>query len=276
MRLSRRRVLAGMAALATLGLDSVATAADRLGRFTAPAAGNAVAAHDALDDLLGRYVHGAPDGINRVDYSRWQRTSADRQALDGYITALSRTEPASLKRPDQFAFWANLYNAATLRLVLEAYPVASIREIKPHLFASGPWSKPVISVQGVELSLDDIEHGILRTGWREPRVHYAVNCASRGCPNLRARAFRGERLEPDLTDAAIEYVNHPRGARLEGDRLVVSSIYKWYREDFGTSDARLTLHLAKYAKPALRARLATVRHIERDAYDWTLNDVLRP
>ena len=106
-----------------------------------------------------------------MDYAGWKASAADRKALEGYIDQLSAMTPANLSRPDQFAFWANLYNAATLRLVLEAYPVDSIRDIKPSLFAIGPWKKDVVRVGGKAMSLDGIEHGVLRKQWRDPRVH---------------------------------------------------------------------------------------------------------
>jgi len=155
-------------------------------------------------------------------------------------------------------------------VVLDAWPVRSIRDIRSGLVA-GPWRRKLVSVGGVDLSLDDFEHNILRKGWTEPRVHYAVNCASIGCPNLPLRAFRGSTLGPQLDAAARAYVNTPRAVRFDGEALVVSSIYKWYAADFGGSDVRVIAHLARYADAPLKARLQAATRIGRDAYDWSIN-----
>jgi hypothetical protein len=158
--------------------------------------------------------------------------------------------------------------------VLDHDPVDSIRDIdiSPGWFADGPWGKKLITVDGSDLSLDDIEHRILRPIWRDPRVHYAVNCAALGCPNLRPRPFTADRLDRMLTEGARAYVNHPRGARMTDDGLVVSSIYVWFQADFGGDDAGVIAHLKRYAKPGLAADLGAARGIDDHRYDWALND----
>lgn len=270
-----RRLVAG--SLIALGGTGGALAADRLDRFRTGRSGGGQTDHGAFDDLLGRHVRASADGVNRVDYAGWKASPANHARLSGYIAALERVDPAVLTRPEQFAFWVNLYNASTLKVVLDRYPVRSIRQIKPNPIAFGPWKQPVATVGGTVLSLDEMEHGILRKAWRDPRVHYTVNCAAIGCPNLRRRAFRGATLEADLREAASDYVNHPRGARFEGRRLedrrlVASSIYDWYRGDFGGSDSGVIAHLSAHAAPDLKARLAGVTDVARHGYDWTLND----
>ena len=123
------------------------------------------------------------------------------------------------------------------------------------------------------MSLDDIEHETMRPTFRDPRVHYAVNCASIGCPNLRPRAWRAETLERDLDDAASAYINHPRGVTVLPDgRLRVSSIYSWFSEDFGSTEAAIIAHLRSHAAAPLAARLTERTAIAGDAYDWALND----
>jgi hypothetical protein len=122
------------------------------------------------------------------------------------------------------------------------------------------------------VSLDDIEHRILRPIWKDPRTHYSVNCASLGCPNLPAQAFTSSNLEQLLDDGARAYVNHPRGARVENGRLTVSSIYVWFAPDFGSGDAGVIAHLKQYAEPALKKKLGSVDRIADDEYDWALND----
>ena len=264
--LTRRALVAGGA----LSLLPAYAAAQTAAGFTVNRAGGATVDHAAFDALLARRARPSRDGVVRVDYAGWKASAADRGALEGYIGALSRVAPLTLTRPEQFAFWANLYNALTLKVVLDAYPVRSIRDIRSGVRA-GPWRRQLVTVGGVRLSLDDIEHGILRKGWSDPRIHYAVNCASIGCPNLPLRAWRGATLGGSLDAAARAYVRHPRGARFDGDVLVVSSIYKWYAADFGGSDACVIAHLARYAAPPLKARLEASTRIGRDAYDWSLN-----
>lgn len=266
-----KRVLASSGGLALAGLSVRSAMAQAVGRFRTGGAGAAIFDHAAFDSLLGKYGRLSRDGIVRLDYAAWTGTAPDRAALRGYIDALAAFDPIRLTRDEQFAFWANLYNALTLDVVLQAYPVTSIRQIRPSLLSTGPWRKTVVRVLGVDLSLDAIEQDILRKGWRDPRVHYAVNCASISCPNLPLIAWRGAGLSPALDAAARAYVNHPRGVRFDGDGLVVSSIYHWYAADFGGSDASVIAHLTSFAAAPLRARLDSAHRIARDDYDWSLN-----
>ncbi|MGE0408540.1 MAG: DUF547 domain-containing protein [Amphiplicatus sp.] len=227
--------------------------------------------HSAWGAFLSKYVVASPDGVNRVRYGAV--TGEDRQRLDAYIATLATVDSTLLGKDEAFAYWANLYNALTVDLILDRYPVKSIRDIKPSLLAIGPWKMTVVTVHGEQLSLDDIEHGILRAAWKDNRIHYAVNCASIGCPNLRAEPFTADDLDGALTQAARDYVNHPRGAHFdEAGRLVVSSIYDWYREDFGGSEQGVIDHMLRYAGPGLAERLQRARGIARYDYDWTLND----
>lgn len=173
--------------------------------------------------LLQTYVKPQPDGLNRVDYARFKAEA--RPALNAYLTRLQATDPTKLDRDEQFAYWANLYNAKTVDIVLEAYPVASIKKITFGSFlASGPWSKKVLRVFDLDLSLDDIEHKIMRPYFKDAMVHYAVNCASVGCPNLGTEAFTGDRLAQQLDAAARAFVNHPRGIRVNQGRVEASKI----------------------------------------------------
>jgi Protein of unknown function, DUF547 len=232
----------------------------------------------AFDELLASYLVQGSDGINRVDYARWHASTADREKLNGYLIALAAWLPSTMARNEAFAYWANLYNAATLKLVIDRYPVKSIRDIKSDTSVFdvkgyiGPWRTKIATIEGRQVSLDDIEHGIMRPTFKDPRVHYAVNCASIGCPNLAPRTWKAETLDKDLDAAARAFVNHPRGAQVRADgTLQVSTIYKWYKEDFGGTDAGVIDHLRRYAKADLSAKLqAGIRGID-DAYDWALN-----
>jgi len=212
-----------------------------------------------------------PAAVNLVDYAGV--TPANRDRLRRYLDAMAAVRIDAYARPEQFAYWVNLYNALTVDIVLDHWPVDSIRDIdiSPGWFADGPWGKEVIEVMGEPLTLDDIEHRILRPIWRDPRVHYAVNCASIGCPDLRPVPFSGDRLDKQLDAAAGAYVNHPRGAEVRDGRLVVSSIYEWFKADFGGDDVGVIAHLKRYAAPELRAKLATVDRIADDRYDWSIN-----
>jgi hypothetical protein len=248
-----------------------ARGAARLSRFADAAGGALTLDHGAFDGLLARRTT-SRSGVVRVDYRGWKASPADRAALKAYIGRLSASDPTRLTRAEQFAFWANLYNAITIDVVLAAFPVKSIRDIRPIPLSIGPWKTKAATVSGVSLSLDDIENGILRAGWRDPRVHYAINCASFSCPNLPRVAWRGQGLSERLDAAARAYVNHPRGARFEGEKLIVSSIYRWFAGDFGDDDRRVVAHLSTYAAPALKARLQKTDHIGGHDYDWTLNE----
>ena len=226
--------------------------------------------HAAWDAFLATYTTPGTQGVRLVDYGAAQ--SGGRADLQAYLAHLQSIDPTTLPRPEQFAYWANLYNAATVEVILEAYPVESIRKIGGSLFSPGPWGEPVVEVAGRELSLDNIEHGIMRPIWGDPRTHYAVNCASIGCPNLGVMALRAEGLEEALDAAARNYVNHPRGAEIRNGRLHVSSIYDWFDVDFGGNDAGVIAHLRQYAGPELAAALEGITRVSGDGYDWNLND----
>ena len=263
---------------AALSLEALfAPSAKLWQRWTAenPASTNAID-HRPWDRLLETYVAEEDDGVNRFAYGRV--TSADKRALDDYVDGLAAVPISAYTRSEQLPYWINLYNALTVKVVLDHYPVASIFDIdiSPGLFANGPWDKKLIRIEGEMVSLNDIEHRILRPIWRDPRIHYAVNCASTGCPNLQPTAFTAANAGTLLTAAARAYVNHPRGARIEGRRLIVSSIYVWFQEDFGGNDAGVISHLERYAGPELRGRLAQVDSIGEHAYDWALNDASDP
>ncbi len=235
----------------------------------------AIIDHRSWDRFLEKHLIAGEDGVNRLSYGRV--SGADRRALDAYLVGLAAIPISDHQRDEQLAYWINLYNALTVKVVLDHYPVAGILDINisPGWFSIGPWRKRLIRVEGHELSLDDIEHRILRPLWRDPRIHYAVNCASTGCPNLRLRAYTGATVEAELTAAARDYINNWRGVMFDRGVLYVSSIYKWFREDFGGTDASVIAHLRAYAEPALAGRLARARDIGGHHYDWALNDAQR-
>jgi len=226
--------------------------------------------HEAWTALLAAHVVERP-GANRVRYAAFD--AADRAALDAYIARLAAAPVLAMNRDAQFAYWVNLYNALTVRVVLDHYPVDTIRDIdiSPGLLADGPWDAELVTVDGVALTLNDIEHRILRPIWNDPRVHYAVNCAALGCPDLQPRAFTPAGLDAALDAAARSYVNDPRGVRVADGAVTVSSIYDWFVEDFGGAAAGVLAHLRAHADPDTAAALHGVTAIDDAAYDWALN-----
>jgi hypothetical protein len=269
--------LSTMVTAAGLSAASAAPRADLWPRWQAhDPASTEVIDHGDWTRLLQAYGVESEDGIVRIDYGRF--SDADKQMLKSYIEHLASTAVSSLNRDEQMAFWINLYNALTVDLVLDHYPVGSILKINisPSFFSVGPWGKKLAMVGGEELSLDDIEHRILRPIWRDPRIHYAVNCASLGCPNLALEAYTAENVERLLEVNAVAHVNHPRGARFENGELIVSSIYRWFVADFGGGNAGVLKHLRQYARGELAANIARNNFIGGDEYDWSINDLKTP
>jgi len=247
---------------------------DLWSRWQTHAPGSAVTVdHSPWNRFLGKYlVTQHPSGINRFRYG--DVSPADRKNLAEYLDRLQQTEVSNLDRGEQLAYWINLYNALTVQIVLDHYPVRSIRDIdiSPGWFTNGPWDAKLLTIEGESVSLNDIEHRILRPIFQDNRIHYAVNCASLGCPNLQPAAFSPVNTEGLLEAGAREYINSPRGARIEKGRLHVSSIYKWFQVDFGASEEGVIKHLLKYARDGLAVFLKTYDKGLIDDYDWRLND----
>ncbi len=229
--------------------------------------------HTVWDKMLGKYVAPDNEGLNRINYKAFKQT--DHQSLKKYILSLEAVDVPTLNRSEQFAFWVNLYNAKTIDVILDHYPTKSIRDIdiSPGLFANGPWGKKLVTVNDLNLSLDDIEHKILRGLWKDPRVHYAVNCASIGCPNLAKTAYTGENLESMLNVGAKAFINSPRGVKVSGNSITASKIYSWFKKDFGSSEKNILKHIQQYASTGLAKKLDGRTDISSYEYNWDLNDV---
>jgi Protein of unknown function, DUF547 len=228
--------------------------------------------HDDWDAFLVRYLRIGADGVHRVAYG--EVTPADRALLENYVARLAALPISTYSQPEQMAYWINLYNALVVRLVVDHYPVASIRDIGkgPDGSGIGPWKMKLVEVDGTLLSLHDIAHRILRPIWRDPRVHYVLACGAVSCPNLQPEPFYAEQLENQLSDAAMAYVNDRRCIRIEGDQLGLSSLFRWYRDDFGPTDRDVINHLMAFAEPNLAMKLQGFDHISDDGFDWRLND----
>jgi len=227
--------------------------------------------HGAWDKFLKRFVTAHPSGINRVAYQAVR--ADDYNNLKNYLQSMQALPISTYNRAEQKAYWINLYNALTVELILSRFPLASIRDINisPGLFQRGPWGAKLLTIEGERLSLDDVEHRILRPIWKDKRIHYAVNCASLGCPNLQPQAYTAENTEALLERAAAEFINHPRGGSVQKGQLRVSSIYIWFQEDFGRDPEDLMEHWLEYANGPLADALQKYSGGLSHDYDWRLN-----
>ena len=241
----------------------------QVAELNAPQVSSATANYSAL--LQRRITRGAA-GLNLFDYAG-AKAAGEYAVIKAYTDELASQNPDTLPEADQIAYWANLYNALTVNLILENYPVKSIRKIKAGAFSIGPWKRDEVTVNGQVLSLNDIEHEILRKRYANPAmVHYMVNCASIGCPNLRSKLWVGATLDADRADAARQFINSPRGVAINGGSLEASSIYDWFKDDFGGSKSATLQHFRQFAGPELRAALDAGAKIGGYGYNWDLNE----
>jgi len=218
--------------------------------------------HHLFDELLEKHVK---QGV--VDYKGLKQNEAK---LEEYLRVLEKVDPEKLSRDDQFAFYINAYNAWTIKLILTGYPgVKSIKELGS--FFKSPWKKKICRIGGEVITLDDIEHAILRPRFKDPRVHFAVNCASKDCPPLREEAFRGSTLDKQLDDVTKRFLNNPEKNYLDGKKLYVSKIFEWFGDDF---DNKVVDFFLKHARGSLKKDLLKnqdeieVKYLD---YDWSLN-----
>lgn len=230
--------------------------------------------HQAWTSLLERYVQN--DGaVGGVDY---RRMSAEQASLDAYLEGLSlvTVDAFDAWTADQrLAFLINAYNALTVKLILDHYPIGSIKDLGG--WFSSPWKKRFFQLLGKERHLDDIEHGMIRENFKEPRIHFAVNCASRGCPPLRTEAFVAQRLDEQLEDSTRTFLRDQRRNRYLPGRAVLelSPLLDWYRDDFSEHFGSVQAFVAERITDepaivtALRSRSICLRFLD---YDWSLND----
>ena len=229
--------------------------------------------HSAWQDILDSHVAADPSGVNLVDYEGLAASAEDTAKLGGYLEFLQGLDPRDYNRAEQMAYWINLYNALTVKVVLDGYPVETIRDIHEGVVPyTGPWDDVHARVAGEDLTLNHMEHGILRPIWQDRRIHYAVNCAAYGCPHLLDTAFTAANTEELLELGARDYVNNPRGVDVvDEDFVVISSIYDWYAEDFGDTEESVIEHLIQYAQGDLAAFLEGFEGAMEYDYDWSLN-----
>ena len=230
--------------------------------------------HRSWQALLSRYVRLSDDGIHRVAYGEFDETA--KAELRAYLDAMSDIAPTLLNRDEQLAYWINLYNAQTIQVVLDHPRKKSILSMGP-LFSLGPWDEPYLTIENKPVTLNDIEHRILRPIWQDHRLHYVLNCASIGCPNLSQTAYRATSIAQQMADAQIAFLQHPRAISFtDRGELQLTSLFDWYLADFAPDVFGLLAYLA-IQRPDLAADLAAVAG-NADAkinyvYDWDLNVV---
>lgn len=218
--------------------------------------------HQSWQDLLDAYL--IKQGENTL-FQYASVTRDDKLKLKDYLYTLTQRDPRSFNKAEQYAYWVNLYNALTVNLILDNYPIKSITKLGG-FFSFGPWGDKITKVAGQDLTLNDIEHRILRPIWQDPRTHYAVNCASLGCPNLQPEAFTSANTPILLEQAATEFINSNKGALSQSNSVQLSSIFDWFSDDFG-SQADLFKHLKRY-KPELALDNKKIKF----DYNWDLNE----
>ncbi len=238
-----------------------------------PSAAPADPAHARLGAVLARFV---TNGL--VDYAALR---ADPGDLDAYLDSVAKVEAgefADWSRNERLALLLNLYNAQTLRLILDHYPVKSIRRIG--LLPGAAWKKATVRWGGNTISLDDLEHRILRPGYREPRIHFALVCAAKGCPPLRSEPYQAAKLDAQLDDQARQFLTNAAKNRFDAKehRLWLSPIFDWYGEDFGAGSEDLIRYVATYLSPDTRSQLSAAASVKVGFtdYDWSLNEWVPP
>ncbi|WP_291867063.1 DUF547 domain-containing protein [Maribacter sp.] len=210
--------------------------------------------HANWDSLLKIYV----DDDGNVDYKNLKSCSPK---IISYLETLANNAPTSdWSKNEKLAFYINLYNAATVKLILDNYPLKSIKNI------SRPWDKEWITIGNKVLSLGDIEHKILRK-MQEPRIHFAINCASYSCPQLKNEAFVSSKVDSQLDEATRNFINDPKRNKITPKEVELSEIFKWFKKDFTNKGT-----LIDFIKPYTLIKITKQTHINYITYNWSLNE----
>ncbi|AWN72643.1 DUF547 domain-containing protein [Legionella anisa] len=230
-----------------------------------------VISHKLWQDFLNRRIVTNEENINLVDYTHMTQT--DLNLLKDYLKSMSEVNINNYNRDEQLAYWINVYNALTVQIIANYYPVTSVQEINisPGLFSIGPWGANLITIKNTTLTLDDINNRIIRAIWNDPRTHYAVNNGTIGAPNLSRKIYQGKLIEEQLNQAASTYINSLRGVNVIEGKLIISKLYDWYEEDFGGTKHDVIFHLLQFAKEPLLSQLKHINSIDSYIYNWHIN-----
>ncbi len=218
--------------------------------------------HDQWTSLLQTYV--SPTG--NVDYKGIKEHEAE---LDAYLEVLSKNHPTSeWDKNDQLAFWINAYNAFTVKLIVKNYPVVSIKDLGGSIYkVNTPWDEKFIHIGEETYDLNNIEHGIIRKEFNDPRIHFAVNCASISCPPLRNEAYVGSKLNAQLHDQAKRFINDPTKNKITKGKAQLSKIFTWFKGDFTASG----LSIAEFINQYSEVKMTKKTKVTYFDYDWNLN-----
>jgi len=223
--------------------------------------------HAAFTEILKTHVRGS-----KVDYAALKKSPAKLNAYLDTLAAVKRPDYEKWNRNERMAFLINLYNAATLKLVIDHYPVKSIKDIGGVF--KGPWKQDAVRLWGKKVTLDHVEHDLLRPGFNEPRIHFAVNCASIGCPDLLNEAFQASKLDAQLDQQTRAFLRDTSRNRLDAKNktLHLSPIFKWFTEDFVKKSGSVEKFVAPYFNDADKAVIQQGGlRIRYNDYDWNLN-----
>ena len=209
--------------------------------------------HESFDKLLKKYV--STDG--RVNYKGFNSNIVE---LDSYLTSLKSQDPSSMSKDEELAYWINVYNAFTIKLILDNYPLKSIIDLDN----GKVWDRKWIPIAGTSYSLNQVENEIIRPRFKEPRIHFAVNCAARSCPPLLNAAWTADNLESNLERQTRKFINNVSFNTISSSHIQVSKIFEWYAVDFGD----LINYLNQYSK----TKISSSARIEFLEYDWSLNE----
>lgn len=226
----------------------------------------AAPSHAAFDKLLKEHVN----ATGMVDYKGFLKDKAD---LKAYTDVLSKNAPSdSWSKDDQLAYWINAYNAFTIQLILDNYPVKSIKDIGAKIkipFVNTPWDVKFIKIGGETYDLNNLEHGIIRKKFSEPRIHFALVCAAKSCPRLRNEAFEGKKLDAQLDDQGSDFLNSPSKNSITAKQASLSKILDWYGSDFKKMKGMSVMEVVnKYSK----TKITDDTKISYQTYDWKLNE----
>jgi len=246
-------------------------------------------AHEQFEVLLHKYV----DSSGNVDYDRWHRNATDKSQLDQYLAAVSRYSPENApdrfaKRSEALAYWLYSYNAYVIWSVLRNWPLESVTDVKAPIEAVtglGFFYRQRFLFGEVPLSLYAVEHRKILDTYKDPRIHFVLNCASGSCPVLRPELPTGDELEAMLISSTADFVNDPRNVRVDHDnsQIVLSTIFRWYRNDFLndlrrrglTTERGVVDFVADAGSAELQAELngAVAYEVIFEDYDWSLNSL---